>query len=128
MPKKARTKRLVYLTDRALRDIVGIEFYSVERHGKRVASQYISKLEAGIRRVAENPELLRTEASFHCSLKFYRIEQHLLACETAIAGKIIVLTVLHASMDVPSRLVELEPNLSIEVEMLLKQLQRASEG
>jgi len=43
-----------------------------------------------------------------------------------IGGKIIVLTVLHANMDIPSRLAELEPRLTIEAEMLLKQLHQSS--
>lgn len=125
MARKASKKRTVYLTDRALRDILGIESYSTEQFGNRVAEQYIGKLEAGIGRITDNPDLLREELPFHDSLKFYRIELHLLVCETAIAGKIIVLTLLHASMDIPSRLAELEPKLLIETEMLVSQLHRS---
>ena len=126
MAKKANLKLTVYLTDRALRDIAGIEFHSLEKFGKRVAAQYFGKLEAGISRIAENPDLLRDEPRFHQSLKFYRVEQHLLVCETGIEGKIIILTLLDSSMDIPSRLAEMEPNLSIETEMLLKQLRRST--
>ena len=126
MAKQAGKKRTVHLTERALRDIAGIESYSLEQFGKEVAAQYIGKLEAGIGRVSDNAELLPEESHFHESLKFYRIEQHLLVCETGIEGKIIILTLLHASMDIPSRLAELEPKLSIEAEMLLTQLRRAS--
>ena len=118
----------VHLTNRALLDVVSIESYSIENFGVSVAAQYLSKLEAGISRISENPELLREESAFHKSLKFYRIEQHLLVCETAIEGKILVLTLLHSSMDLPSRLVELEPNLSIETEMLVKQLCRSAKS
>jgi toxin ParE1/3/4 len=124
--RKAIGKRTVHLTDRALRDIVGIESYTVERYGKRVADKYIGKLEAGIDRVYDNPDLLCKEASFHPSLKFYRIEQHLFVCETGIEGKIIILTLLHCSMDIPSRLAELEPSLSIETDILLRHLSRDS--
>ncbi len=126
MARKASSKRTIHLTDRALRDIAGIKSYSMERFGERVAEQYIGKLESGIGRVCDNANLLREDSSFHESLKFYRIEQHLLVCETGIEGKIIILTLLHASMDVPSRLAEMEPKLSIEAEMLLKQLYRSS--
>ena len=124
MAKKSSRKPTIHLTHRALRDIAGIEAHSDGQFGKRVADQYVSKLEAGIQRIAENPELLRAEATFHASLRFYRIEKHLLACETGITGKIIILTVLHASMDVPSRLAELEPNLSLDIELLLRELAR----
>ena len=125
MAKKAGKKPTVHLTERALRDIVSIELYSLERFGKEVAAQYIGKLEAGIGRISDNAELLPEESLFHESLKFYRIEQHLLVCETGIEDKIIILTLQHASMDIPSRLAELEPKLSIEAEMLLTQLRRA---
>ncbi len=125
MAKKVNPTRSVHLTDRALRDIVGIESHSIEQFGKRVAAQYVGKIEAGIGRVSDNPDLLRQESHFHESLKFYRIEQHLLVCETGIECEIIILTLLHASMDIPSRLAELEPNLSMETEMLLKQLRRS---
>jgi toxin ParE1/3/4 len=124
--KKAGKKRPVHLTERALRDIANIESYSLERFGKEVAARYIGKLEAGIGRVSDNAEILCEESPFHQSLKFYRIEQHLLVCETGIEDKIIILTLLHASMDIPSRLAELEPRLSIEAEMLLTQLYRSS--
>jgi plasmid stabilization system protein ParE len=123
---KARKKRTVLLTNRALLDITSIEAYSLEKFGERVALQYISKLEAGISRISDNAEILREEAFFHESLKFYRIEQHLFVCETGIEDKIIILTLLHASMDIPSRLAELEAKLPIEVEMLLKQLDRSN--
>lgn len=126
MAKKAGKKRTVHLTDRALRDIAKIESYSLEKFGKEVDARYIGKLEAEIDRVSDNAEILREELPFHQSLKFYRIEQHLLVSETGIEDKIIILTVLHASMDIPSRLAELEPRLSIEAEMLLTQLYRSS--
>lgn len=125
MAKKARRNSAVHLTERALRDILDIESHSIKQFGNRTAAQYVSKLEAGIRRISASPELLRQESPFHESLKFYRIEQHLLVCETGIEWKIIVLTILHASMDIPSRLAELEPNLSLEVAMLLNQLKRS---
>ena len=102
--------------------------HSIEQFGKRVASQYIDKLELGIGRIAENPELLREERLFHRSLRFYRVEKHLLACETAIDGWVIILAVLHASMDIPSRLAELEPNLHVEVELLVKKLRGRGNG
>jgi hypothetical protein len=37
---------------------------------------------------------------------------------------VFVLTVLHANMDIPERLAELEPTLRIEVELLHQQMGR----
>ncbi len=110
------------MTERSLRDLVAIEAYSIEQFGRRVANQYLDKLESGINRLKENPELLREEPPFHTSLKFYRIETHILVCETGVREKIIVLTLLHGSMDILARLAELEPALVMEVAVLLKKL------
>jgi toxin ParE1/3/4 len=120
--RKASREATVHLADRALRDIAGIEAYSVEQFGERAADRYMNKLEAGINRIAAQPDLLRTAPSLHLTLRFYRIEKHLLVCETGFGGKIIILTVLHASMDIPSRLAELEPSLALEAELMLKEL------
>ncbi len=125
MAKRSAGKPTIHLSDRALRDIASIEAYSIEQFGKRVANKYIDKLELGIDCIAENPSLLREETPFHRSLRFYRIEKHLLVCETGIDTRVFILTVLHASMDVPSRLAELEPSLNVEVEMLAKKLRDA---
>ena len=112
------------MTQRSLHDIKGIEAYSLEQFGRQVANQYLDKLEAGLSRLAENPELLREELPFHASLRFYRIEKHVLVCETGVRGKLIILTLLHASMDIPTRLAELEPMLKMEVQMLAAQLRK----
>ena len=122
MAKKSAGPVTLYLTQRSLRDLVAIEVFSIEQFGKRVANQYLDKLESGINRLRDNPELLREEPPFHSSLRFYRVEKHVLVCETGAKGKIIVLTLLHGSMDIPTRLAELEPILVTEVDLLLKRL------
>lgn len=124
MGKRTKRKLEVHLTERSLRDIAGIETYSVAQFGRRVAQQYLAKLESAIKGIESNPQLLRAEPAFHETLRFFRVEKHLLVCETAIPGMIIVLTVIYASMDIPARLAELEPGLALEVEMLLQKLQR----
>ena len=122
MAKKSTRSIALHMTQRSLQDLIAIEAYSVEQFGRRVANQYLDKLESGINRIKENPDLLRGEPPFHASLKFYRIEKHVLVCETGVRGKIIVLTLLHGSMDIPARLAELEPALVMEVAVLLKKL------
>ncbi len=92
--------------------------------GKRVADRYLGDIEAALRRLADNAEILRLEPNLHESLYFYRVNQHLLVCDFQ-SDAIFVLTVLHASMDIPERLDELEPTLQLEVGMLHQQLQRS---
>lgn len=121
--KKAACVRL-YLTDRAVRDIANIRDYSGERFGRRVASQYLSTIENTLNLLKSNPLLLRDQPELHSWFKFYRCKKHFLVCDQQ-AGDIYVLTLIHTSMDVPTRLLELEPSLSMEVELLHRKLQQA---
>ena len=56
MAKKRSSAVSVHITQRSLHDIKGIEAYSLEQFGRQVANQYLNKLEAGLSRLAENPE------------------------------------------------------------------------
>jgi plasmid stabilization system protein ParE len=112
------------ITERALYDIAGIEEYSIAQWGKRAAMKYDSDIEAALARVQDAPRLLRPEEGFHPALSFYRVNKHLLVCDVQPKA-IFVLTVIHASRDIPSRLAELAPTLSAEVELLREQLEQA---
>lgn len=119
--KQKRTETNIRLTDRTLRDLVSIEAYSIETWGKKVAARYIGDFESALQRISDNPALLRSEPSLHEFLFFYRVNKHMLVCDTR-PEEIIVLTVLNTSMNIPERLIELEPTLKLEVEMLHEQL------
>lgn len=113
----------ILLTERALRDIAAIREYSLQQFGKRVADQYITGMESAIDRLREEPGLLCEHPEFHPWLTFYRSQKHLLVCDKQTDG-IFLLTVIHASMDVPSRLADLEPTLRSETELLHRKLQK----
>jgi toxin ParE1/3/4 len=117
--RKAKTKLL--LSERALRDIADIEAYSIAQWGTRTAGKYIVDLEQAMARVKENPQLLRPQADFHTDLRFYRVNKHLLVCDVQPKA-IYLLAVIHASRDIPNRLVELQPMLAAEVELLHRKL------
>lgn len=119
MSRRAPAKLLV--TERALQDIQSIFDYSAEQWGKRAADKYLDEIEAGLERLKTNPDLLWPEPDFHLALTFYRINKHLLVCD-ARPESIILLTVVHSSMDVPTRLAELQPTLIAEVELLHRRL------
>jgi plasmid stabilization system protein ParE len=111
------------ITEQALHDIADIEEYSVAQWGKRAATKYLSDIEAALARVQEKPELLRPEEGFHPALLFYSVNKHLLVCDIQ-PNAMFLLTVIHASRDIPSRLAELAPTLAAEVELLRSQLER----
>lgn len=124
MAKKQSGVIRIHLTERALRDIKGIRVYSVKEFGKRVASQYITSLEAALTRISENAELLRSETDFDPAFQFYPAGKHLLVCDRQPDG-IFVLTVLHGSMDIPTRLAELQPTLAAEIRLMHQKLMQA---
>lgn len=119
---RSRAKRLL-LTDRGLGDIAAIEQYSIEQWGERNASKYIAQIENALSLIQNNPDILRQEEAFHPFLQFYSVNKHVLVFDIQVSD-IILLTVFHGSMDIPSRLTELEPTLATEVELLHRNLQK----
>ena len=110
------------IAQRALRDIAEIEAYSVAEWGTQSAARYIEDIEAALVRIQEQPDLLRPEEGFHPQLSFYRVKKHLFVCVRQPKA-VFLLTVIHASRDIPSRLAELAPTLASETELLHEQFQ-----
>lgn len=107
----------MFLTERALQDLRNIESYSIEQWGQQTAEKYMARIEAALDCIAERPELLREEPEFAESLKFHRVQKHILVCDIQ-SDAIYLLTVLHTSMDIPKRLARLKPQLLLEVDLL----------
>lgn len=104
-----------------MRDLQAIFEYSAQQWGKRKAEQYIDDVEAALERLKERPDLLTPEPGFHSAFTFYRENRHLIVCD-AQPTSIVVLTVVHAGMHIPSRLAEIQPTLASEVEILHRKL------
>jgi|TARA_B110000467_G_C18221579_1_gene423309 plasmid stabilization system protein ParE len=122
--KRKPSSIAIQLTDRTLQDLVSIKDYSIDVWGKKVAAGYMGDFESALQRISDNPGLLRSEPNLHEYLYSYRVKKHLLVCDIQTTA-IFVLTVLNASMDIPERLLELEPTLKLEVEMLHQQLAKS---
>lgn len=112
------------LTQRALNDLAGLLEYSTMQWGKRTAEKYLDDIEAGLERIRQHPDLLQPLPDLNPPLTFYRVSKHLLICDSQ-AASIVVLTVIHGSMDIPNRLAELQPTLVTEVEMLHGKLRKS---
>jgi plasmid stabilization system protein ParE len=122
---KTRKRRAqLLITERALRDITDIEKDSISRWGKRVTARYIADIEEALLRLKDRPDLAHPEMDLHSALRFYRVNKHLLVCDVE-ADAVLLLTVIHASRDITSRLAEMEPTLAAEVEMLHAKLKQA---
>ena len=119
-PQKKRFAKLL-LTERAISDLLEIEAYSIEQWGKRTATKYLKEIESGLQLIREQPSILRTLEGLPEELQLYRVNKHLLICDVR-STSIVLLTVIHGSMDIPNRLAELVPQLSSEVAMLHEKL------
>jgi len=119
-PKQKRRGHL-HLTKKAISDLLGIEAYSVEHWGKRSATKYLADIEIGLQLIREDPGILRPLDGMPAQLRYYRVNKHFLVCDV-VPESVIVLTVVHGSMDLPNRLGELVPQLAAEVAMLRDQL------
>ena len=115
--RKSSRHFTVHLTRRAVLDFQEIEAHSVQHWGRQVTDRYLNDIQLGLDRIRENPNILRLEQEFSTGLYFYRIAKHWLVCDLPETS-VIVVTVIHTSMDVPTRLRELEPRLTEEVAML----------
>ena len=122
----ADRRRRVLVTQRTLSDLAQIERFSIENWGEAVAARYISAFDAALARLKANPELATTVPGLHAALRLYRVNKHMLVCDLQ-DDALYVLTVIHTSRDIPSRLAELEPTLSHEVNALRKELASAGQ-
>jgi toxin ParE1/3/4 len=117
-----RSHTRLELTEFALSNLAELREYSAKEWGKKTAEKYLDDLEAGLLRIKEQPGLLSAVPDLDSHLRFYRVRQHLFICDFH-PGSIVVLTVIHGSMDLASRLSELQPTLAAEVALLHAKLQ-----
>lgn len=118
----AQSRTRVHLTSHALDALADIFAYSKSQWGRQTAERYLDELEAGLERIRLQPDLVRALPELHAAFGFYRVNQHLLVCDVR-RSSIVVLTIVHASLDIPSRLAELEPGLAAEVALLHRSLE-----
>ena len=107
------------ISRRAARDLEEIRRFSVEQCGNRVAEEYLDHIEEALQRLRQNPTLLRIKPEFSRHFRFFRSRRHYLVC-SLVEDNIYLLTVKHGSLDLPSRLAELEPTLLEETDVLHK--------
>jgi len=108
---------IIQLSRPALLDIQDIQEYSIATWGELVAEEYLQNIEDALNRLRLNPKLLSDKPEVSKSLCFYRVKQHFLVC-AQFDEYILILTVKHGAMGLPTRIQELEPSLQEEANML----------
>ena len=121
--KKPAPAAAVVLTQRALADLREIERYSVKEWGRKTADKYLDGIASALDQLQANPEILRLEPDFAPGLFFYRVKKHFLVCDFP-GETVTVLAVIPTGMDLPARLLELEPRLIAEAEFLRSKLHK----
>ncbi|MEM1059467.1 MAG: type II toxin-antitoxin system RelE/ParE family toxin [Verrucomicrobiota bacterium] len=106
-------------TRRTYYDLEQVRRYSRKKWGAQVAAAYWRDLQDGFRRFRDTPRLLKPRSELHRSFQFYRVRQHWVIVMVGDDVN-VALTVLHTSMDVPARLLELEPGLRQEAKTLYR--------
>ena len=105
------------LTQRAVNDLDEIERYSSKNWGARVANRYLRDIEQALDRIGFQPSVLQSFEGLPERFKYYLVRSHMILCD--IQGRtVVILAVVHASMDLPRQFTELQPRLSAEVEYL----------
>jgi plasmid stabilization system protein ParE len=89
--------------------------------GKKVADKCLDDVTAALDRISQSPQLLQDNRVGIPGLSFYRIRRHVFVCDYR-DNSVIVLTVIHTSMDLPARLLELESRLLTEAQILRARL------
>ncbi len=107
------------MAERALADLRRIEQFSRSQWGGRKADQYIQLFEDAFDQIRNDPALLRHE-DVSADYLLYRVHKYWIVCDV-VAGTTYVVTILNTSMDVTTRLSELQPMLASEVQMLRSQ-------
>jgi plasmid stabilization system protein ParE len=109
------------LTDRAHYDLQEIEDYSLQKWGRKTANRYLEDIQTALSLLQDNPDLLRHKSDISPHFKFYRVREHFLVC-TKLKDVLVVLTIKHGQMDLPTRVLELEPTLLHEADLLQQRL------
>ncbi len=92
------------LSTEADSDLREIYKYSFTRYGEQQADRYIGSLEESFRLLAETPLLCRERREFVPSVRIHHHGRHVVIYTEKAQGTILIVRVLHDSMDVESHL------------------------
>lgn len=113
-PEKSKTT--VYLSDRAIADLLEVESYSLEHWSKKTTERYLNSFEKFLALIETYPDLLTPIPAIN-DLWTHSVGSHIVVC-TKWKQVVLILTVIHASRDLVAHLDELLPSLRREVETL----------
>lgn len=119
MAKARKTK--VFLAERAVKDLLEIQAYSIEKWGKAAAEKYLDAIDNFFALVEAQPGILLPIPLIE-NLLAHSVEKHVVVC-AKWNNDVLVLTIVHSSRELITHVNRLLPTLKSEVELLKKRLQ-----
>ncbi len=104
-----------YLTTEAVANMRAIAQQSVKRWGKSQAKAYQADLTAGFRVIAERHERLPRKATGVDDQRLHRVNHHYVVFLVLTPDVIVITTILHEHMDVPTRLHNAQVRMNLEL-------------
>ena len=95
--------RAYRVSKKAQEDIRDIGRYTQAQWGREQRRFYLSGLESRFKNLTENPLLAAERSEFDSPVRIHRYEKHVIVYIVQDGG-ILIIRVLHESMDVPTRL------------------------
>lgn len=92
------------ITPKAHEDLAGIWRYTLDQWGERQADTYLDDLDAAFVMLATMPEMCRERPELGAAVRLYPHAHHLIVYQIRDPETILIVRVLHESMDVTERL------------------------
>lgn len=88
------------LTAAARKDIIDLGRYTAEKRGKRQRDKYLKQLDDAFKLLARQPEIGRDAGDIKLGYKRFSQGSHTIFYRAGAESKIVVIRILHSSMDV----------------------------
>lgn len=92
------------LTAAARKDLLGIGRFTTEKWGKRQRDKYLKQLDDAFKLLSRQPEMGRDAKNIKAGYKKFIQGSHIIFYRTGVDSKIVVIRILHSSMDVDKHL------------------------
>ncbi len=92
------------LTTAARKDLIDIGRFTTEKWGKRQRDKYLKQLDDAFKLLARQPEIGRDADDIRLGYKKFSQGSHIIFYRAGTESKIVVIRILHNSMDVDQHL------------------------
>ncbi|MFK4754124.1 type II toxin-antitoxin system RelE/ParE family toxin [Oceanobacter antarcticus] len=96
--------RSYLLTAAARKDLIDIGRFTSEKWGKRQRDKYLKQLDDAFKLLARQPEIGRDADDIKAGYKKFSQGSHIIFYRAGMESKIVVIRILHNSMDVDQHL------------------------